>query len=411
MKLYSLSLLVLTFLLLSCKSDIQEHASTVNLLSKRGKLISAEFINTIRATDINSFFPEAEELEGDISNLPYRDIDLYRVIYSSIFKNEIIELSGLIVIPKSDEPLSHIQYHHGTMLPYPYPHGEGSLDAPSLYNGEKVKEKDSQYETRLFGNYLASYGYLVSLPDYVGYGNTSEYEHCYSVNNRLAEQSVDLILATREFCRNNQISLNEKLFLSGWSEGGAACVATQKLIESEYQNSITITANAPLAGFYNVSHYARKFITFLPFIRQDFKEDLDVLIWALYSINEYSDGSPVPKEKIFKYEVNNQLDVLKNRPTSRPAKVFKFKIGKNRKNLIAKFDQNSLAKNWTPLAPIYIHHGTDDDIVYYDKNVEVVIKNLNRNGGSTYLRKYDNHDHYSLALLYLTNMIADFETH
>ncbi|MCP4457727.1 MAG: hypothetical protein GY816_06825 [Cytophagales bacterium] len=411
MKLCSLSLVILSFLLHSSESYAQERATNTNLINKRGKLISADFINTIKATDIISFFPEAEELEGDLSNLPNHDIDLYRVIYTSIFQNELIELSGLIVVPKSDEPMSHIQYHHGTMLPYPYPKGEGSLDAPSLYNGEKVKEKDSQYETRLFGNYLASYGYLVSLPDYVGYGNTSDYEHCYSVNNRLAEQSVDLILATREFCNEKKIRLNEKLFLSGWSEGGAASVATQKLIESEYAQSITVTANAPLAGFYNVSHYAKKFLTLLPFIWLDFEEDLDVLIWTLYAINEYADGPPVPKEKFFKYEVNDQMDVLIDRPSSRPSKILKFTAGETRKKLVEKFDQNSLVDNWKPIAPIYVHHGTDDNIVYYKKNTEVMVNNLNSNGGKVYLKKYEGHNHYSLALLYLSNMIADFETH
>jgi len=91
--------------------------------------------------------------------------------------------------------------------------------------------------------------------------------------------------------------------------------------------------------------------------------------------------------------------------------VSKFNIGKNRKRFIEKFDQNSLVKNWTQIAPIYIHHGTEDDIIYYDKNVEVTIKNWSKNGSEVSLRKYEGQDYYTLALLYQLNIIKDFETH
>ena len=376
--------------------------------TERGTLVSQTFIKTILAQNINSLFPEKNQHKGDISQLPKYDIDLYNIIYTSIHAGELVQLSGLIIVPKKEGMLPHLQYHHGTMLPYPYGHGEGSLDAPSLYDGNAPKTVEAQYETRLFGNYLGSYGYLMSFPDYSGYAVSEQLEHPYSVNTMLAEQSVDMILATRAFCHANNIILNNQLFLAGWSEGGAACVATQKLIEAEYGDQITVTANAPLAGFYYTLPLVKQFLNFTPLLFKDYGEDLDVLIWTSYTINKYS-TDPIPTNKLFKYPVNNQLDVLKNRPTSRPRKLYKWLGRKSKKQILSQFSAQCLHDNWTPIAPIFVHHGTKDDIVYYDKNVEVMVNNLNQRNGKITLRKYEGHNHYSLAFLYLLSMVEDFD--
>jgi hypothetical protein len=113
-------------------------------------------------------------------------------------------------------------------------------------------------------------------------------------------------------------------------------------------------------------------------------------------------------DEIFKIPVDNQLDLLRNRTTSRPAKVIQYFI-KDKSKLISKFAQNDLSDGWKPIAPVYIHHGTEDDIVYYFHNPEPTVKNLNKLGGNVTLVKYEGHDHYSLAKLYLLNMIEEFE--
>jgi len=188
-----------------------EKNSYLKDLDERGILVSHEFIKTIPNENINALFPEKNQYKGDISKLPKYDIDLFRITYSSIHAGKIVQLSGLIVVPKKEGALSHLQYHHGTLLPYPYGHGEGNLDAPSLYDGNAPKTEDAHYEARLFGNYLGSYGYLVSFPDYSGYAISQHLEHPYSVNTMLAEQSADMILATRAFCKAQNIALNQKL--------------------------------------------------------------------------------------------------------------------------------------------------------------------------------------------------------
>ena len=127
----------------------------------------------------------------------------------------------------------------------------------------------------------------------------------------------------------------------------------------------------------------------------------------LFRSNRYTDDKPVDTQNIFRFEVKNQLDVLKNRPTNSPSKAIRYFI-KDRDRLISKFYQNDLSDGWTPKAPIYLHHGTKDDIVYYPFNVETTVRNLNKLGGDVKLVKYDGHDHESLDKLYLLNMIEEF---
>jgi len=396
-------LLTIAIGLLACQDDIDEDV----LLAERGKLIRYEWVNTIAASSINELYIERLDYEGDISGLPAYNIDLYKIVYQSIHEDALVELSGLIVVPDRAGEIAHLQYHHGTMFPYPFPEGEGSLDAPSLYDGAPVTEYDAHAEARIFGNYLGSYGYLVSLPDYAGYGASAHLEHPYSVNTELAKQSVDMIIATQQFCEQLNITLNDHLFMAGWSEGAAASVATQHLMQESYPN-LSITANAPLAGFYNLSYYADLMLTFLPGLDLDFGSDLDVLIWTLYTMNKFG-LEPLDNDQLFKYSVNRDLDVLTERPSSKPSQLLKFLSNDEKEQFMKSFRYNSLAHGWAPQAPVFVHHGTADDIVYYNNNAALAVDNWNRNGGNAQLYSYANHNHYSLVMLYLLNMIADFD--
>ena len=378
----------------------------------RGKLVDHELIRRIPYEDVNKLFPESNEIEGNVSDLPEFDIDLYRIRYSSVFLDKIVTLSGLIIVPKKDGPIDHVQYHHGTLLPYPYANGEGSLDAPSLYSGEYPRTHNAHYETRLFGNYLASAGFLVSLPDYVGYGVFNGYEHPYSVNDRLAEQSVDMLLATQAFTEKLKLEVTDELYLSGWSEGAAASLAVQKLIENgsagiaDSSYEISVAANFALGGFYSVELYSKLFVGLFALDSSDWGGDLDVLLWSLYAINAYSDDQPLDLSTVIKIPAKTQLDVLKNHTTSTPAEIFRY-FPSNKSALLSKFSKNDLSAGWAPKAPLYIHHGTTDDIVYYPFNAELTVDNLNNEGGLTTLVRYEGHDHYSPAKLFLLDMMRE----
>ncbi len=373
---------------------------------KRGKLLSSELVATISKDSINAYFPERLEMDGSVDSLPKYDIDLYKISYGSIYQDSLVQLSGLIVVPKKEGTYTYIQYHHGTLLPYPAKDGWGSLDAPSHYQGTAPKAYKEQYETRLYGNYLGSYGFLVGLPDYAGYGISQNLEHPYSVNRELSEETVDFIKAVEEFAKKRTLKLNKGIGLAGWSEGGAISVATQKRLEREYKD-VKIIANTPMSGFLNVAgkfpHTAKQ----LPYVNMDMGEGLDFVAWAYYCYNRFSD-KPVDFNKIFKFSVANQLDVLKKRPSNNPSEVFQILDAPTFDFMVEQVGENTLASGWTPKAPLFIHQGTADKVVPYENNSETAVKNLSANGGNVKLMKYEGYTHSSLGLLQLNNMIKEF---
>ena len=143
------------------------------------------------------------------------------------------------------------------------------------------------------------------MPDYIGYGVSSGYEQPYSVNDRLAEQSVDMLIATQSFAEKLKLEVTDELYLSGWSEGAAASLAAQKLIENgspdidDSSYEIPISANFSLGGFYSLELYSKLFVGLFPLDYSDWGGDLDVLLWALYAINAYIDDQPLDISSFF----------------------------------------------------------------------------------------------------------------
>ncbi len=388
-------------------TELKAAQTADNKLTERGQLLSSELVVSISKDKINAYFPERKDMKGNIDDLPKYDIDLYKITYGSIYQDKLVKLSGLVVVPKKAGKLTHLQYHHGTILPYPAPDGWGSQDAPSLYQGTAPAAPKEQYETRLNANYLGSYGYLVSLPDYAGYGVGANLEHPYAVNTELAKESVDMLLATKAFAKQKNIPLNDGVFLSGWSEGGAIAVATQKLIESQYKDKINLLGTSSMSGLLNVTGQMEKIFTETPTVDKDLGEAMDFLLWMYYSYNKFS-PKPIAFDKLFKMPVTRDLDVLKNRPSSVPTKVLK-QLDKETFNYMMEQAKAYDLARWKPINPLFLHQGTADEVVPFPNNSEVAMAYFMKHGGNATLQKYEGHSHASLGLLQLKNMIADFE--
>lgn len=165
----------------------------------RGRLVEYQYIITISAQDVIDYFPEQSDYAEQIDTIAKYAVKIYRYTYHSVYKDQPIILSGLIMVPDADLHLPIYTYLHGTLKPYPMPGGEGNEDIPSLYQGEFPDAYWKQGETRLFGSFTASHGYIAVLPDYAGYGSSAHVSHPYTIHRELANESVDAILAAQEF--------------------------------------------------------------------------------------------------------------------------------------------------------------------------------------------------------------------
>lgn len=103
--------------------------------------------------------------------------------------------------------------------------------------------------------YYATHGYIVVCPDYIGYGDANRFPHEYEHRQSLAQVTVDMLLAAKEFLAKKEITAASKVFMTGYSEGGYATLSAQKLAEDQYSNNLKITASSCGAGPYAMTAF------------------------------------------------------------------------------------------------------------------------------------------------------------
>jgi hypothetical protein len=168
----------------------------------------------------------------------------YRVPYTTTDElGDEVKASGLFVIPTGMPPtvsqigLSMVSDDHGAIF--------ANIDAPTVY-GKTYGTPDGS------AILLTSLGGFATLqPDYIGFGDSNDHYHPFILKKSLATSTIDFIKAVKIFATNNDIKLNEQLFLTGYSEGGYAAMATLQQIEAE--GELTVTMAAPMAGPYDVN--------------------------------------------------------------------------------------------------------------------------------------------------------------
>ncbi|MBU1668803.1 prolyl oligopeptidase family serine peptidase [bacterium] len=156
-------------------------------------------------------------------------------------KGNEVKASGLFVIPTglpaAVQPfgLSMVSDDHGTIF--------ANREAPSVIADTNGAPDGSAIILTALG------GFATLQPDYIGFGDSSEHYHPFVLKESLANATVDFIKTVKIFANENNITLNNQLFLTGYSEGGYAAMATLKKIEEE-STGLTVTMAAPMAGPY-----------------------------------------------------------------------------------------------------------------------------------------------------------------
>ena len=188
-------------------------------------------INTILQTDTPKLFGVK------VDYTPARNaVRLYRVSYGSVVPeqaNRPITASGLLAIPETGGPtFPMVSYQHGTVY--------GRQQVPSF--------PEQSPETQLMIAQFAGQGYVLIGADYFGLG-TSTAPEGYMVKGSHQQASHDMLMASRSVLDHMKLA-SDKLFLSGWSQGGFVAMAfLQKLEAIDLPVRATATAAAPLDMF------------------------------------------------------------------------------------------------------------------------------------------------------------------
>ena len=331
------------------------------LFSERGDLISSELISSKNQNENQEYvYTELpEELNLDPVNYGYT---LYKIIYETIDVNgNSHEASGSLAFPRVD---------------YPYTPSE-SFPVLSYQHGTAVEKSSvtSQQGIWILPAFLAGSGYVYIEPDYLGLGE-SEGMHPYQIKEPYGYSIIDFIRAVKEFdLENNDFSINEQLFLAGYSEGGYATMALHQIIERDYSDEFSITASFPSAGAYNMSGI----MVDLMFTYEEYGEPF----YFPYVLFSYLDSYPsigtveeyILPEYLFLEDMfdGNHSAAQINAATPSipitimiPEEIQSFEDEDNHPLKIALRENDLL--DWTPQSPMYIFHGIADELVPYENS-------------------------------------------
>ena len=328
-------------------------------------------------------------LVGALAKYPIR---AYRLTYRTHTPDgQETTASGAVLVPVTTTVLPVLSYQHGTLLPS----SEGQ--APSYYAaGSDVWSVVSV---------LAATGYVVSAPDYLGYGASKALPHPYEHAASLASASANMLRAAREFCQQQSVLVNQKNFLLGYSEGGYATMALHKLLQEQYAATLPVAASAPGAGAYHKTAFARYVLNATQPL-----SFLSTYVWVLRTYDRvYGLNRPYSFYYQEPYATQLQTDPFAAVP-SQSSQLFAASF---RQAVLNNSDvplNNALADNdiydWKPTAPLALFHGTADDYVPFFNSQDAYDAMQQRGATQVELHPIQGGDHFSSATAYTLGAYA-----
>lgn len=242
---------------------------------------------------------------------------------------------------------------------------------------------------------LASMGYALVCPDYIGYGATSDMYHPYLMMELTAKNVIDMYLAVVPFLEAiGKAPQHEDIYLMGYSQGGGTTMAVEYLIERDHyrlsEHPISIKRVFTGGGIYDVK---ATFESFVDTNISSYPCGVPFVIVGQVKGNRLDDNL-IPT--LLQPRVTQYLDdwfLKKNTSTSQMNKLLGTKRtdelltehGLNRTStamvtLYQYMVLNSvLSLAWEPQAPVYMMHSINDDTVPFENATRASVRWQNAN--------------------------------
>ena len=335
---FSLTPLLLAAALVACGGGDDDPATPEQPPenSAPGALLSGSMVNTITPAQITQAFKDPESyIQGGI--VPRYSVSSYRLNYVTTDKSGAkVTASGLVSVPvKAAGARSPVlSYQH----------------ASTFRNNQAPSIKVEAVEPPLV---LASLGYIVVSPDYVGFGASYGVEHPYLTSSPSSRAVIDMLSAAQTWRRQAGVADNGQLFLAGYSEGGYATMAAHRAIHQQGGELKTqLQAAVPGAGPYDV--------------QETLDEQLDRVrklfppLALLIDPDHLSDASESVRNEVRRLLLRQMVpedgDV-------RYQTLFMDRFLADDKAGIAA--EHSVHLGWAPSVPVYLFHGRGDLTVPY----------------------------------------------
>ena len=130
-------------------------------------------------------------LPGSAKERTIHDIEIHKIVYKTkTVDGKETHASGAVLFPRLDQSLPLVSYQHGTLTE--------ESSAPSNVTTFGLNESGVMA-------IFAATGMIVSMPDYLGYGASSDLPHPYEHGKSLATASHDMLKAVEEFLEVEKI--------------------------------------------------------------------------------------------------------------------------------------------------------------------------------------------------------------
>lgn len=228
-------LIILLFCFASCHNLFNDDDEPVTEY-----LVSYEMLKSYTPTQIEWVFDNFFSGYPDLMNIKSKfklGLVVYEISYNTTFQGENKVASGLVCVPMGEGPFPVLSYQNGTNTEH--------SNAPSV---------NPNRDLYLMLEFISSAGFVISVPDYLGFGSSDNMFHPYLHKESTVQSVIDMLRAVEEFAGIRSIQLNNDLYITGYSQGGWATLQVQKEIETKLSNEFRLKASAPCAGPYDLSY-------------------------------------------------------------------------------------------------------------------------------------------------------------
>jgi pimeloyl-ACP methyl ester carboxylesterase len=207
--------------------------ATADSTQGRGSVVSVQRIDRSTLESVRTQLAR-EVLPTDTARY---GVDVYKVVYRTVDGlGRPTTASGLVQVPQGASRTQQVVvYEHGTTVE--------KAGAPSGNHAD---------DNRTFPLFFAAAGYFTVAPDYLGLGDGPGL-HPYDHAATEATASLDLMRAARNVAGCERVRLEERVLVTGFSQGGHAAMALARSLQSGADPTFRLGGLAPVAGPYDLA--------------------------------------------------------------------------------------------------------------------------------------------------------------
>lgn len=230
-------------------------------------------------------------------------------------------------------------------------------------------------ETFALEGILASLGYLVIMPDYIGYGATRTMVHPYLQADLTSENVADMLFAVMPWIGRENLPLqSDSIILLGYSQGGATTMHVQRMLETSpvyramYPLKHTYCGSGPYDVALTYDYSIRQDLTGIPcavpMIIQGMSEGMASPLHMSYFFKEplLSNYDEWLNSKLYTVkQINLMIDAT--RLSEILTEDASDKTNPETQRLYKRLIENSINPIYAPVTPMYMFHSMEDRTV------------------------------------------------